>query len=75
MDTTISYSNPWTGATVTRDLSQYTQAHIDGMAQALSSEQAEEIHNALPVNATPADWLLAAKRSLPDDEFNSMMGS
>lgn len=73
MSRTVSYVNPWSGATVVRNVDEYTQAHIDAMVQCLSDEQAEEIHDAMPVNATPADWLLAAERILPDDVFASIM--
>jgi hypothetical protein len=70
---TISYRNVWSGATVERDISRYTHADITALANCLSDEEAEEIHNAMPANATPQDWLMAAKRILPDSVFDAMM--
>ena len=57
---TISITNPWSKALVERDISDLTQAQLDGYAQAMGDDSREEINaRGDLLDASPAQWLAA----------------
>lgn len=73
--TTITITNPWTGAVVEHDISDLTKRQLDAYAELMADDIREQLHSEL-APCTPAEFLAAyVDRVGPEAVGSIILGS